>query len=291
MGVDFYSRFECYDFLNGLDVVILAVPLVEFEEAVASLPVDRLRGKLIVDVCPLNSHPKAVLLRAFDDVPDIDILCSNPMFGPANVQGLELLTTDTWDGRPMVYEKVRVSNVPRCDKFLKIFEEARCRMLELSAEQHDSSTADAEFVTHLVGRLLNRDLLPPTPVMSKEYTALREVAEMTAGDSFDMFFGMFKYNARAKEHLANMRDSLANVERQLAAREAYLEAKAEMKQSDRQRLMEETRLLLLELAKSGGLSSIISNVTNGAPALQLPTATKSEKDDSHQPLTIKKAEK
>lgn len=261
MGVDFYPHFDSYNFLSDLDVVLLAVPLIDFEDAVESLPQDRLRGKLIVDVCPLNSHPKEILLRAFDDVPDIDILCSNPMFGPVNgpetEMSLDSSSHNMWDSRPMVYDKVRISDVPRCDLFLKIFKDARCQMLEMPAEQHDSSTADAEFVTHLVGRLLDRNLLPPTPVISKEYAALRDVADMTSGDSFDMFFGMYKYNDRAKDHLATMRDSLARVERQLAAREAYLAAKAEMKRSDRQRLLEETRLLLQELARNGGLADAI----------------------------------
>jgi hypothetical protein len=87
--------------------------------------------------------------------------------------------------------------------------------------------------------------------MSKEYEALTEVAESTSGDSFDLFFGMFKYNERAKEHLAAMRENLASLERQLAAREAYLMAKDEMRKSDRQQLLAETRLLLQELARNG----------------------------------------
>ena len=124
-------------------------------------------------------------------------------------------------------------------------------MIEMTADQHDSSTADAEFVTHMIGRLLDQKMLPPTPVISKEYEALCSVADVTSGDSFDRFFGMFKYNERAKEHLTTMRENLAALERQLAAREAYLSAKAEMKKSERQRLLAETRLLLQELAKSG----------------------------------------
>ena len=125
-------------------------------------------------------------------------------------------------------------------------------MVEMTAEQHDASTADAEFVTHLTGRLLDRDLLPPTPVTSKEYAALCNVADMTSGDSFDLFFGMFKYNTRAKDHLNKMRENLAMVERQLASKEAYLAASAEMKNTDRQRLIAETKLLLQEILQNSG---------------------------------------
>jgi len=135
----------------------------------------------------------------------------------------------------MVYEKVRVKNVPRCEKFLKIFQEARRQMVEMNAEQHDASIADAEFVAHLTGRLLvDRKLLPPTPVLLKEYAALCDVADMTSGDSFDLFFGMLKFNDRSRDHLTIMRDDLATLERQLAAKEAYLAADIELKDNVRQ---------------------------------------------------------
>jgi arogenate dehydrogenase (NADP+) len=244
LGVEYFRSFEASKFLHDLDVVVIAVPLVEFEDTVNALPVDALRGKLVVETCVLNSHPKAVLLRAFGNNPDIDIMSSHPMVDASS----------TWDGRPMIYEKVRIADFARCEKFLKVFQEARCQMVEMSAEQHDASIADAEFVTHLTGRLLvDRQLLPPTPVSSKEYAALCDVADMTSGDSFDLFFGMFKYNDRARDHVNKMRENLSTLEKQLAAREAYLEASAEIKDSDRQRLLAETKSLLQEMAKNGGL--------------------------------------
>jgi prephenate dehydrogenase len=263
-------------FLTGLDIIILAVPLIKFEDVVCGLPADLFRGKLVVDVCPLNAHPKEVMLRVFGNRPDIDILCSHPMFGPVErltgkvpISGNDVgdpYASSYWDGRPMVYEKVRISDVQRCEKYLKIFEEARCRMVEMSAEQHDSSIADAEFVTHLTGRLLvDKELLPPSPVISKEYAALCDVADMTSGDSFDLFFGMFKFNRNARLHLTKLRDNLAELERQLAAREAYLEASAAMQNSDRQRLIAETKLLLQEIATKGALDEAVKSVPSSEP--------------------------
>jgi prephenate dehydrogenase len=250
-------------FLENLDVVVIGCALTEFEDVVDSLPVTELRGKLVIEMCVLNSHPKSVLLRAFGDIPDIDLVSSHPMFGPIlfadadenpYTATLSSTASGSWDGRPLVYEKVRVSNVPRFQKFLKVFEAARCRLVEMTAEQHDASIADAEFVTHLTGRLLvDKQLLPPTPVVSKEYAALADVADMTSGDSFDLFFGMYKFNDRARSHIGKLRDNLATLERQLAAKEAYLAASAELHSRDRQRLLEETRMLLKEVAKNGGL--------------------------------------
>ena len=216
LGVEYYPLFDMGEFLATSDIIIIAVPMIDFEDVVLTLPAERLRGKLVVEVCPLSAHPKAVLLRHFG--PEVDILSTHPLFGPSSSR-TDPYASPSWDGRPLVYEKVRIIDAKRCDNFLSIFEEARCQLVEMTAEQHDASTADAEFVTHLTGRLLDPQLLPPTPVTSKEYAALCDVADMTSGDSFDLFFGMFKFNERAKDHLNKMRDNLARVERQLAAKE------------------------------------------------------------------------
>ena len=258
MGVDFYPHFESSAFLRNLDVIILSVPLIALEDTVNALSPDKVAGKLIVDVSPLNAHPKEVLLNAFANQLDVDILVTNPMFGPVPSLNGESLSSEAesslWDGRPLAYERVRINDVRRCEQYLKIFEDARTQLVEMESEQHDASTADAEFVTHMVGRLLDNKMLPPTPVMSHEYSALNKVAAMTSANSFDAFFGMFKHNQRAKEYLMAMRENLADIERKLAAREAYLTAKAEMKQNDRQQLLAETKLLLQELAKTGMLT-------------------------------------
>jgi arogenate dehydrogenase (NADP+) len=224
-----------------LDVLVLSVPITDFEKTVSSLPVNILKGKLVVEVCPLSIVPKQILLQYMGQ--DVDIICSTPMFG-SDLSG--------WDGQPMIYEKVRILDERRAARFLSIFERARCQMVEMTAEQQDAHTADAEFVTHLTGRLLHGSLLPATPVMSKEYAALRNVAEMASGDTFDLFFGMFKYNERARMHMNRLRDNLAKIERQLAAKDAYIAASAELRNSDRQRLIAECRLLLQEVTKIEG---------------------------------------
>jgi prephenate dehydrogenase len=172
------------------------------------------------------------------------------MFGPSGAD-------NSCEGQPMVYDKVRVRDERRADAYLNVFERARCQMVKMTAEQQDAHMADAEFVTHLAGRILGSGkMLPPTPVSSKEYAALCDVTDMTSGDTFDLFYGMYKYNPRAKEHISKLRENLAKVERQLAAKEAYLAAKAELQDSDRQRLIAECRQLLHEVAKKSSLNSV-----------------------------------
>mmetsp|Transcript_10761 Transcript_10761/g.16243 ORF Transcript_10761/g.16243 Transcript_10761/m.16243 type:complete len:184 (+) Transcript_10761:2149-2700(+) len=168
------------------------------------------------------------------------------MFGPSSASA-----DNSWDGQPFIFDKVRVSDERRSDAFLRVFERARCQMVQMTSEQQDAHTADAEFVTHLAGRLLGYGkALPPTPVPSKEYAALCDVTDMTKNDSFDLFYGMYKFNPNAKSHIAKIRDNLARVEQKLAAKEAYLLAREELRNSDRQRLISECKQLLREVAQN-----------------------------------------
>jgi len=265
LGVDFH--FDATTFFKGLDVVVLSVPLIRLQEAVDSLPINELRGKLVVDVSPLNDHPKSILLEAFASYPDIDVLVTNPLLGVLPREedqpksdvldnGVSVMnpiatgSTGIWEGRQMIFERARVANIPRCDRYLEIFENARCEVVEEMASDHDAIISDAQFLTHLVGRLLHQDLLTPTPIMSKEYKDLTKISEMAAAGSFDRFYGMYKYNKHAGEYFKKLRENLTSLECALAARGAYLSAKEELIKGDRQKLLSETRMLLQELARS-----------------------------------------
>mmetsp|Transcript_24627 Transcript_24627/g.56433 ORF Transcript_24627/g.56433 Transcript_24627/m.56433 type:complete len:183 (-) Transcript_24627:41-589(-) len=165
------------------------------------------------------------------------------MFGPNCSLGR------SWEALPFVYDRVRLSDVTRAERFLDIFQSHRCRMVEMTAEQHDDYTADAEFITHLIGRLLEQRGLPPTPVNSQGYESLLNIVDMCSSDSFDLFYGMFKYNNHgATTLLTQLRNSLAALECQLAAKEAFLDAKAELKRGERQNLLAECKMLLREVA-------------------------------------------
>lgn len=304
----------------------MSVPLIALEETIASLPIEELSGKLVVDIGPLNDHPKSILMDAFANDPTIDVLLTNPLLGMLPKEensrtklqkknangGVTVMApsyssgggggsdgtssssslSNIWEGRQMIYERSRVANIQRCDKYLKIFENARCEIIEggggiADSDTHDITIGDAEFMTHMIGRLLDdRELLTPTPIMSKEYKELNKISQMASNGSFDRFYGMYKYskNDSAKKRIKKLRDNLASLECELAARGAYLSAKQEMMKGDRQKLLAETRMLLQELAKSSSSNDETvptSVAAPAAPATSVNTAAtkKTEKID------------
>lgn len=140
----------------------------------------------------------------------------------------------------MMYDRVSI----RCDSFLSIWEQERCKMIEMSCEQHDEYAANSQFITHLTGRVLGEQNLVPTPIDTKGFQTVLNLVENTCKDSFDLFFGLYFYNTYATSQLQKIREALSKVEKQLAAKEAYLQARAEANSDQRNRILEECRSIM-----------------------------------------------
>ena len=159
---DGFKAFSSYDsgaFLaqKGLDVVVISAPLIAFEEAVSALPSELLRNKLVVSLNPLLEHCKDTMLNLLPA--EADVLCANAMLD----NGGDI------NGAPFVYEKVRVKNLLRSEKLVQAFQDARMRPVELDAASHDKFTGGSQFITSLMGRILNKQKLRPSPVNTRGY--------------------------------------------------------------------------------------------------------------------------
>ena len=210
-----------------LDVVVFAVSIVSFEQTIKSLPLHLLgvepygpnsssefrrrkgEGVLLVDVLSVKEHPRAVLQQFAP--PTCDVLCTHPMFGPESGSG-------TWKDLPFVYERVhgRCENRDRIERFLSIFETEGCKMEEMCAEEHDRDSANSQFATHLVGRLLEQLDLKSTRIDTKGFERMLALKDTVANDSFDLFYGLYKYNPNSIDTLLLLRQSLVGLEMKLA---------------------------------------------------------------------------
>jgi len=64
------------------------------------------------------------------------------------------------------------------------------------------------------------------------FQSVLKLVDNTCKDSFDLFYGLFKYNKHSADQILKLREAFANVERQLAAKEAYLLARAEVRKGE-----------------------------------------------------------
>lgn len=164
------------------------------------------------------------------------------MFGPDSAK-------NGWDGQTFVYERTRidkmllypgdgdchdadnsdyvtdnwkqpdntsfVEGMDRIERFLSIFEEEGCNMTPLSCANHDAYAANSQFITHLMGRILGAQGLQPTPIDTRGFQSVLKLIENTNADSFDLFYGLYKYNRNSDLTIEKLRASMDDVTRTL----------------------------------------------------------------------------
>eukprot|EP00656_Telonema_subtile_P013871 TRINITY_DN17055_c0_g1_i4.p1 TRINITY_DN17055_c0_g1~~TRINITY_DN17055_c0_g1_i4.p1 ORF type:complete len:445 (+),score=95.22 TRINITY_DN17055_c0_g1_i4:118-1452(+) len=147
MGVR-YVHADPSALLNAdVDVVIISVSVLSFVTVLSSMiPLELLKGKLVVDVLSVKTHPRDTMLATLH--PECDVLCTHPMFGPESGKA-------SWLGLPFMYEKVRVLDHHRASRFLTLFEDEGCHMVPMPCETcllYTSDAADEEDSVDLGGR-------------------------------------------------------------------------------------------------------------------------------------------
>ncbi|XP_073132632.1 arogenate dehydrogenase 2, chloroplastic-like [Henckelia pumila] len=199
MGAVYFS--DVHDLCeNHPDVILLCTSILSTEQVLKSLPLQRLRrNTLFVDVLSVKEFPKNIFLQVLPT--HFDILCTHPMFGPESGKY-------SWQDLPFVYDKVRIgdedSRLKRVDNFLDIFKKEGCRMVEMSCSKHDRYAAGSQFITHTMGRILEKLELEDTPINTRGYETLLDLVENTSSDSFDLYYGLFMYNKNAMEQIERL---------------------------------------------------------------------------------------
>eukprot|EP00871_Galdieria_phlegrea_P003456 jgi/Galph1/4110/GphlegSOOS_G2758.1 len=212
------------------DVVLFCTSITSTKSVLEKFPLNELNDKLVVDVLSVKAYPKRLLIDFLP--PKADILCTHPMFGPESGR-------HSWKGLPFVYEEVRIANKERCASFLGIFSSALCNMIPMSCEEHDSYAANSQFITHTTGRILGKLNIKSTPINTKGYESLLGVVDTTCSelsnsvfknmltkvplyseDSFDLYYGLYKYNPNSKTELDKLEQALRSLRKELEEREA-----------------------------------------------------------------------
>ncbi|KAM3211844.1 hypothetical protein ACQJBY_065140 [Aegilops geniculata] len=196
------------------DMLLVCSSILSTESVVRAIPLAKLRPDTIVaDVLSVKQFPRNLLLEILP--PEFGIVCTHPMFGPESGK-------HGWSKLPFVYDKVRVAEEggqkAKCDRFLSIFEQEGCRMVEMTCAEHDRHAAGSQFITHTIGRVLAQLNLQSTPINTKGYETLLQLTENTVSDSFDLYYGLFMYNVNATEQMDKLDRAFDDVKQMLYGR-------------------------------------------------------------------------
>ena len=107
----------------------------------------------------------------------------------------------------------------RMERFLSIWEEEGCRMIQLSCKDHDAYAANSQFITHLMGRILGQQGLAATPIDTKGFESVLKLIDSTTADSFDLFYGLYKYNTNSMDIILKLQQSMTDVVHKLKEQE------------------------------------------------------------------------
>ena len=92
-------------------------------------------------------------------------------------------------------------------------------MTPLSCKDHDAYAANSQFITHLMGRILGAQGLQPTPVDTRGFQSVLKLIENTNADSFDLFYGLYKFNRNSGDTIERLRAALEDVVGRLLKRD------------------------------------------------------------------------
>ncbi|GFP95115.1 arogenate dehydrogenase 2 chloroplastic [Phtheirospermum japonicum] len=88
-------------------------------------------------------------------------------------------------------------------------------MVEMTCAEHDKHAAGSQFITHTMGRVLEKLLLESTPINTKGYETVLNLVENTSSDSFDLYYGLFMYNKNAMEQLERLDLAFESLKKEL----------------------------------------------------------------------------
>lgn len=268
MGATYVPLSDPEAFLDhDLDVVIMAVSIVSFEDTVKQF-VPALtkyvgknnKGPLLVDVLSVKEHAREIMLRHLPA--ECDVLCTHPMFGPdSGANGWHNLNfvyektrihkmvfdpqsvpseetfVDTAGNRHSIHEdsEAHIESMDRVERFLSIWEEEGCRMVPMSCKAHDEYAANSQFITHLMGRILGDQGLAITPIDTKGFESVLQLIDSTTADSFDLFYGLYKYNIKnSRATIAELKSAMDNVVDKLQTLEQEEKEKLRREQPEQQ---------------------------------------------------------
>jgi prephenate dehydrogenase len=172
------------------EVIFFAVPIQTFEEVIKEHKQFFKPDHILIDVLSVKSYPAKILNEHLKGT-KTQALLTHPMFGPdSSKKGFENL--------PIVIDKFLTTN--NVYNFWKnYFEEKHLRVIEMTAEEHDTLAANSQGLTHFIGRLLEEFKMKPTAIDTVGTTKLLEVKEQTSNDTWELFMNLQHYNPHTKE--------------------------------------------------------------------------------------------
>jgi arogenate dehydrogenase (NADP+), plant len=163
-------------------------------------------------------------------------------------------------------ERAHVEGKDRMERFLSIWEEEGCNMIDMTCRVHDEYASNSQFITHLMGRILGSQGLSATPIDTSGFKSVLRLIESTTADSFDLFYGLYKFNTNSRDTITQLKSALDEVVNDLTYKEKeeqkYLERKQQEKEMEQSRKSPQTAVTLASSSTTEGDELAHANKTS-----------------------------
>ena len=210
-----FSEFDTFleNHFEILDIIIFATSINSFEKVINHFiesSKDKFKNKIIVDVLSVKEYPNEIFRKSGIDNNNL-VLLTHPMFGPDSAK-------NSWVGKKFVYwyyykdySRFDKTVQEKTDHFIKFWENQGCEIICLDSINHDFLSANSQFLSHFIGRMLELFNCEETIIDTDLYSNLLKVKNYACNDSWDLFDGLYNYNNQSKETIRKLKFSLFNL--------------------------------------------------------------------------------
>jgi len=170
------------------DIVIVAVPINQFENIFKEIKDSFKKGALVLDVCSVKVKPAKIMKRLSPK--DIEIIAAHPLFGPQS-------GADGIQGLKIVLCPIRTKRLEKVKRFLET--KLRLKVIVAAPEEHDKQMAETAILSHFIGRILVNMDIKQQNITEPSFSKLLELKNMLKEDSIELFKDIQKNNPFAKK--------------------------------------------------------------------------------------------
>lgn len=186
--------------ISAADYVFLAVPISALESTIKQMAPYTTSKQVVSDVCSVKVYPARLMQQYLSHC---QIIAMHPLFGPDSasrgLQGLKLVLCQLG------------ANAEHVAFWKGFWRQKGIEVTESTPEEHDKDSVYSQAFTYSIARMISEMRIPPLRFTTRSYDSIKEVADLSANDSEQLFHDMLYYNPYFSEMKAQLEAASAEV--------------------------------------------------------------------------------
>jgi len=199
LNANFTSIEEC----AKKSIVIIAVPISEFEKTVENIKSHIQNQSMVLDVCSIKEMPVNAMKEKLPEA--VEVIGTHPLFGPDTAD-------NTLEGKKIALCPVRTQ---RLEKVKDVLHELGMETIVTTPEEHDKQMSKSLLLIHYLGRALSQISAENVDLYTPTHKKLMALVEIVKNDSEQLFRDMHLYNQYSQEARKELIDALTKLDKSL----------------------------------------------------------------------------